>query len=93
MKATVDGRVIAESNDIVEVDGYAYFPPSAVRSEWLEKAKKTDADRACPHGVQFYDVVIGGTRHPRAAWVYEAPLAPMGKVAQRFGFWEDVKVG
>lgn len=45
MKATVDGRVIAESRDIVEHDGYAYFPPSAVRTEWLEKAPLTDADR------------------------------------------------
>jgi len=93
MKATVDGRVIAESNDIVEVDGYAYFPSATVRAEWLEKADKTDSDRACPHGVQFYDVVIGGARHPRAAWSYEAPRPTMQQVALRFGFWEAVKVG
>jgi uncharacterized protein (DUF427 family) len=92
MKATVDGRVIAESDDIVQVDGYAYFPSAAVRAEWLEKTDKTESDRACPHGVQFYDVVIGGTRHPRAAWSYEAPLPKMQQVARRFGFWEDVKV-
>lgn len=46
MKATVDGRLIAESNDIVEVDGYAYFPPNAVHVEWLEKVPKTEADLA-----------------------------------------------
>jgi len=93
MRASLEGNVIAESDDIVECDGYQYFPTSAVRSEWLEKADKTDSDRACPHGVQFYDVVIDGARHPRAAWSYEAPRPRMKQVANRFGFWKDVEVG
>jgi uncharacterized protein (DUF427 family) len=93
MKATLQGHVIAESDDIVEAGGYQYFPRSAVRLEWLEKTGKTESDLACPHGVQFYDVVIGGERHPRAAWVYEAPRPAMARVGQRFGFWQDVEVG
>ena len=93
MKATLDGKVIAESDDIVEAGGYQYFPRQAVRMEWLEKTAKTESDRACPHGVQFYDVVIDGARHRRAAWSYEAPLPAMKQVADRFGFWEDVEVG
>ena len=44
-----------------------------MRTECLEKSPKTAKDLECPHGVQFYDVVIGGERHPRNAWVYEAP--------------------
>ena len=76
----------------METGGYQYFPPGAVRTEWLEKAAKTDSDRACPHGVQFYDVVIDGVRHPRAAWSYEAPRPAMQAVGGRFGFWEDVRV-
>jgi uncharacterized protein (DUF427 family) len=93
MKALLDGHVIAESDDIVECGGYQYFPSSAVRMDWLEKAEKTASDRKCPHAVQFYDVVIDGARHVRAAWCYEAPRPAMKQVAQRFGFWQDVKVG
>jgi uncharacterized protein (DUF427 family) len=93
MRASLYGRVIAESDDIVEWDGYQYFPISTVRTEWLEKADKTDSDRDCPHGVQFYDVVIDGARHARAAWSYEAPRPTMKQVADRFGFWKDVEVG
>jgi uncharacterized protein (DUF427 family) len=92
MKAILKGHVIAESDDIVEAGGYQYFPRSSVRVERLEKAEKTESDRACPHGVQFYDVVIDGTRHPRNAWSYEAPRPAMAGVAQRFGFWEEVEV-
>jgi len=94
MKAilTQQNRVIAESDDIVACDGYQYFPPASVRLDWLEKAPKTESDRACPHGVQFYDVVVDGKRYARAAWSYEAPQPKMKQVANRFGFWQDVEV-
>ncbi|HEX3574671.1 MAG TPA: DUF427 domain-containing protein [Rhodopila sp.] len=92
MQATLNDHVIAQSDDIVETGGYAYFPPSATRLEWLEKTAKTESDLACPHGVQFYDVVLNGQRYPRAAWSYERPQPKMQAVGGRFGFWNDVKV-
>ena len=92
MKATLDGRVIAESDDIAECHGYQYFPRAAVRMEWLEKAPKTGSDLECPHGVQFYDVADGDERSLRAAWSYEAPQAKMKPVDHWIGFWEDVDV-
>ncbi|HLI12774.1 MAG TPA: DUF427 domain-containing protein [Alphaproteobacteria bacterium] len=93
MKAILDGHVIAESDDIVACDGYPYFPRTAVRLDCLEMAPKTEADRACPHGVQFYDAVIDGRRHPRVAWSYEAPRQAMARTAGRIGFWQEVEVG
>ena len=92
MKASVDGHVVAESSDIVAAHGYQYFPRTAVRMDWLEKTEKTAHDLECPHGVQFYDVVIEGKRHKRAAWSYETPRPEMARVGGRFGFWEDVEV-
>jgi uncharacterized protein (DUF427 family) len=92
MKAILEHHVIAESADIVESGGYAYFPRSSVHMEWLEKSPKTASDLACPHGVQFYDIVVDGARYRRAAWSYEAPLDGMKNVLERFGFWNDVKV-
>ena len=92
MKASVEGHVVAESDDIVSAHGYEYFPSTTVRMDWLEKVEKTKDDLACPHGVQFYDVVIDGKRHSRAAWSYEKPQPQMAQVGGRFGFWEDVEV-
>ena len=92
MKASLKDHVIAESDDIVESGSYHYFPPQSVRLEWLEKAPKTEHDKECPHGVQFYDVVVDGLRAPRVAWSYEAPQPKMAAVGGRFGFWEDVAV-
>ena len=92
MKASVDGHVVAQSDDIVACHGYQYFPQATVRMEWLKKTEKTERDHACPHGVQFYDVVVDGNRHKRAAWSYEMPRPEMAQVGGRFGFWEDVHV-
>jgi uncharacterized protein (DUF427 family) len=92
MQAIVNGHVVAKSNDVIDCKGYQYFPPSAVRMDWLEKTEKTADDLKCPHGVQFYDVVVEGARHPRAAWSYESPRPEMHEVKDRFGFWQDVKV-
>ena len=92
MKAIVDGEVVADSDDLIKCKGYQYFPSQSVNLDRLEKAAKTAADRACPHGVQFYDVVVAGRRHSRAAWSYEAPQPEMKQVGGRFGFWQDVEV-
>jgi len=92
MKAILRGRTFAESDDIIECDGYPYFPRTAVRMDWLERAAKTDSDRACPHGVQFFDAVVDGVRHERVAWSYEAPRAALRHVAGRMSFWEDVEL-
>jgi len=93
VKASLGSQVVAESDDTLEAGGYRYFPRAAVRMQWLESAPKTADDRACPHGVQFYDVLVDGVRHARAAWSYEAPRAPLAHVAQWIGFWGDVEVG
>jgi uncharacterized protein (DUF427 family) len=93
MKATLNGQQIAASDDIVEAGGYQYFPPTTVRMDWLVKSPRTADDLKCPHSVQFYDVIIDGIRHPRNAWIYEAPQPKLAQVKDRVGFWEDVQVG
>jgi uncharacterized protein (DUF427 family) len=92
MKARWRGRVIAESGRTLEVGGYAYFPREEVRMDLLRPASKTSSDRACPHGVQFYDVADGAAQSPRAAWSYEKPQGSMLSIDHWIGFWEDVEV-
>jgi uncharacterized protein (DUF427 family) len=84
--------VIAQSDRTLEVDGYHYFPRDTVRMDLLRTTTKTQSDLACPHGVQFYDVVEGAECGERAAWSYEAPRAAMQRVDHWIGFWDDVEV-
>jgi uncharacterized protein (DUF427 family) len=92
MKASVDGHIVAQSDDIVACRGYQHFPQSAVRTDWLQKAEKTADDLKCLHSVQFYDVVVDSKRHKRAAWQYEKLRPEIAQVSGRFGFWQDVQV-
>lgn len=85
--------MLADSERTREVGGYVYFPREAVRMEFLRPSAKTASDRACPHGVQFYDVVHDGAASERAAWSYEAPRESMRAIDRWLGFWEDVEVG
>jgi len=85
--------VIAESEGTVEVGGYHYFPREAVRMDLLSASPKSDEDKVCPHGVQFYDVSGGSGRSERAAWSYEKPTSDtIRKVDHWVGFWGDVKL-
>lgn len=92
MQAIWRGQVIAASDRTVEVGGYRYFPRETVRMDLLRAVPKTESDLACPHGVQFYDVVGDAARSDRAAWSYEAPRASMKQVDHWIGFWEDVEI-
>jgi len=90
MKAIWQGRVIADSSQTVQVDGYVYFPRESVKMDLLRIAPKTPSDLQCPHGVQFYDVIDGAARCERGAWSYEKPQERMKKVDHWLGFWGDV---
>ena len=92
MKAVWRDRVIAESDLTRHVGGYIYFPRDAVRMDLLRMTPKTESDLACPHGVQFFDVVDGTQRSERAAWSYEAPQPSMRQVDRWIGFWRDVVI-
>ncbi len=91
-KATWHGKTIAESDRTLEVGGYIYFPRDTVRMDLLKVTPKTPSDLECPHGVQFYDVIEGDTKSPRAAWSYLAPQPKMKPVDHWIGFWEDVAI-
>lgn len=92
MKAIWRGRTLADSEATLEVHGYRYFPRESVRMDLLASTPRTADDLKCPHGVQFYDVVDGAERSPRAAWSYEAPREAMKPVERWIGFWEDVEL-
>jgi uncharacterized protein (DUF427 family) len=92
MKASWRGQLLAQSEQILEVGGYRYFPRESVKMELLQQTERTPSDLECPHGVQFYDVVHDGQKSPRAAWSYEAPRGSMKKVDRWIGFWRDVEL-
>lgn len=90
-QAVWQGAVVAESDDTVVVDGYRYFPRSALRDEHFESSTHHSVCGWKGHA-SYYDVVVGGERNPNAAWFYADPKAEAQMVAGRVGFWRGVEM-
>lgn len=90
-KAIWNGAVLAESDDIVMVEGNAYFPPTAMKSEFF---RPSDHHTTCGwKGVaSYYDVVVDGSVNESACWYYPTPKDAAKEITGRVAFWKGVKV-
>lgn len=89
--ATYEGTEIARSDDTVVVEGNHYFPRAAVADGVLQAS---DTHTTCPWKgeASYYDVVVGETRNPDAAWYYPAPFDAAKEITDRVAFWKGIKV-
>lgn len=90
-KAVWNGAVLAESDDIVKVEGNAYFPADSIRREFFKPSETTTV---CGwKGVaSYYTLEVGGARNPDAAWYYPDPKPEAAAVKDRVAFWKGVDV-
>ena len=91
MKATWNGEVIAESDDIVTVENNAYFPADSVRAGALLPSDHTSI---CPWKgtASYYTVTAGGNENRDAAWFYTDPKPAAAEIQGRVAFWKGVVV-
>jgi len=91
MKATWNGQVVAESDDIVTVEGIAYFPAISLRQEFVQPSSHTSV---CPWKgtAQYYTLNVGGQANKDAVWYYPEPKQAAANIADRVAFWKGVSV-
>jgi len=91
VKATWNGKVIAESDKCEVVEGNYYFPPGDVQKEFL---KKSDTHSTCPWKgeASYYDVVVDGKVNKDAAWHYPEPKEAAKNITGFVAFWNGVEV-
>ena len=90
-KAIWSGRIIAESDRCEIVEGNQYFPPDAVKRDFL-KASATHTTCGWKGVASYYDVVVDGQVNPDAAWYYPDPKPAASNIAGYVAFWKGVKV-
>ena len=90
-KAVWNGQVIAESDRCEIVEGNHYFPPDAVKREWLQQS---DTHTTCGwKGVaSYYHVTVGGEVNKDAAWYYPDTKSEARNIKGYIAFWKGVKV-
>ncbi len=91
MKATWNGAVIAESDDIVKVEGNAYFPIGSVKQGILKDSPTTSV---CPWKgtASYYSLSVDGKENKDAAWFYPEPKEAAAEIRGRLAFWKGVVV-
>jgi uncharacterized protein (DUF427 family) len=77
MKATIDGTVLADAgdDDIVTIEGNAYFPPGSLTS--ADAWQDSPTPYTCPWKgpAQYHSVRVGSETVKDAAWSYPHPHA------------------
>jgi len=91
MRATWNDTVLAESDDIVEVEGNAYFPREALRDELV---RDSDHHTRCPWKGQasYLTIEVDGQTNENAAWYYPSPKPAAREIEGRVAFWKGVTV-
>ena len=91
MQASWNGTVIAHSDDIVSVEGNAYFPADALQTECFRPSSHRTVC-GWKGEAYYYDVVVGDQVNANAAWFYPTPKPAAEEIKGRVAFWKGVKV-
>ena len=91
MQATWNGKVIAESDDTVIVDGNHYFPRESLNAEFVTDS---DTTSVCPWKgtASYFTITVDGDENRDAAWFYPAPKPEAESIRGRVAFWRGVRV-
>jgi uncharacterized protein (DUF427 family) len=90
-RAEWNGEVLAESDDIVTVEGNAYFPRESVRAGVLVPSD-TRTVCAWTGTARYYSISVRGSINRDAAWYYPEPKEAALEIADRIAFWKGVVV-
>jgi len=97
-QAIWNNQVIAEADDsdIINIEGNAYFPPSALKKEFF---KESDHSTSCfwKGQASYYSIEVDGETNQDAAWYYPKPMdGAIDQVKKDFtnyvAFWRGVEV-
>ena len=90
-EARWNGKLIARSDDIVIVEGNAYFPLAAVDRSLLVPSETTSF---CPWKgtASYYSLNVYGAENKDAVWYYADPKPAAAEIKGRVAFWKGVAI-
>lgn len=85
------GAVLAESDDLIQVEGNDYFPTDSLNRDYFHTS---NTHTQCPWKgkAAYYSIEVDGQRNPDAAWYYPDPKPAAQKIKGRVAFWKGVEV-
>ena len=92
-KAVWENITLAESDDIVLVEGNVYFPRRDVDWGYIQLSDELPQTYCHWKGMaEYYDIFCGDSVNPGAGWAYLQPYDEAEIIAGRVAFWNGVKI-
>lgn len=91
MRAIWKNTVIAQSDDVEEIDGNFYFPLDSIKKNYfIESSTKS----SCPWKGQasYFHILIDGEVNEDAAWYYSGEESKVAILKDRVAFWKGVEL-
>lgn len=90
-KAIWNGKVLAESDRTIEIEGNQYFPPDSINREFFLESSETSS---CPWKgkANYYTITVEGDKNENAAWYYADPKDAAKEIRNYVAFWNGVEV-
>lgn len=87
IKAVYKGKVIAESDDTIKVEGNHYFPLESINKDFLEKS---ELQTTCVwKGVaSYYNLILDSVKLENAVWYYPDPSDEAKSIKDRIAFYQ-----
>jgi len=91
VKAIWENMILAESDNMVIVEGNHYFPPDDVNREYLVES---DHRSRCPWKglAHYYHINTNDKKSENAAWAYPDPKEKARHIKGYYAFGKDVKI-
>jgi uncharacterized protein (DUF427 family) len=91
MKAIWNGKVIAESDETLVIEGNHYFPDASVNREYL---RTSDTETVChwKGTANYYTLVVDTKENKDAVWYYANPSLLAKGIKGRVAFWRGVQI-
>lgn len=85
-KAIWNGHVIAETERFEEVEGNLYFPPEALKPEFVRPSERT---RVCgwKGTANYFDLIDGEQVARDAVWTYREPKLAAANIRHHVAFY------
>jgi len=91
IKAIWNGKVIAESDQSILVEGNHYFPLEEIKREYF---LASNSHTVCGwKGIaSYYDIQVEGKVNRDAAWYYPQPKEAAKHIQNYVAFWRGVEI-
>lgn len=91
MKAIWNGKVVAESNETIVIEGNHYFSPNSINKDYFSES---ETHSVCPWKgtASYYSLNVDGEINKNAAWYYPE-ISPLARSIKGYvAFWKGVEV-